>query len=277
MTTRTQECCTRPDAARKRSSGKALPSKPASIAARKKVPGSMKKPPRNMALQSITERVQNTASTARLHVPGLFHYSLSVARRSRKAPIKTYVGKSRQNVPPQMNTKNQVDNSCDDAEGEDSVFFANKVPSMPIDKGIKEAGDGHSGMKEEWDETRLDTEVQLNSSYSCVHNRPLSCKLGAAGCIMNDDNFRLLSPTSGIVRRDGSCRQGMLMKQAGGLLKPWKPRYCVLKKSIFVYYKKQGDIKVQGALNFDFLLCSVEREDADKCPNFTYGLRRKGM
>ncbi len=146
----------------------------------------------------------------------------------------------------------------DMAEAEDSSFVANRVPNMSVAR-----------RGSVYESRRVDCDTV---SFSCIHNKPLSGNMKSVGeGIMDVDKGKTMSPATARAWSDKSCREGFLLKQGSGLLPTWKRRYCVLKDSLFSYYKKRGDVRVQGVLNFDFLKCALTRDESDPlCLKFTY-------
>ena len=61
--------------------------------------------------------------------------------------------------------------------------------------------------------------------------------------------------------KDLQNMKGLLYKKSSGVLASYKPRYCVLRKHRFKYYKNQNDIKFSGVIDFDLVSCQVHYEN----------------
>jgi len=64
-------------------------------------------------------------------------------------------------------------------------------------------------------------------------------------------------------------KKGWLEKCGGKMFNTWKPRYCILKNSVFTYYRQENDQNIKGILNLSFVHCRIEEFDK----TFTYSYK----
>jgi len=128
-----------------------------------------------------------------------------------------------------------------DSVSPEKIISANIVPAMKV---VHKARDY---IKNSY------YKLEHSQSPSHIHNNPLACKMKGAGKIYSKDALTL-SP------HKKNCEKyilkGYLEKQCSNKTE-YKQKFCILKKSVFAYSRKEHDEKIQCSINFSYIKCKL--------------------
>eukprot|EP00826_Nyctotherus_ovalis_P012915 TRINITY_DN13438_c0_g5_i1.p2 TRINITY_DN13438_c0_g5~~TRINITY_DN13438_c0_g5_i1.p2 ORF type:complete len:193 (-),score=36.08 TRINITY_DN13438_c0_g5_i1:979-1557(-) len=115
--------------------------------------------------------------------------------------------------------------------------------------------------------TKTDTEIQEILKVPCMniesrHKSYFTRESIAGTCIVNG-TLRLRSENKFVPKVcveiiAKTFKKGWLSKRGGKLFNAWKPRFCILKNSIFTYYRQENDSNIRGTINFNCIPCKLE-------------------